>query len=117
MTIARPIAAAALLMALGGCGYIGDEIEAEGAAILARVPLGTPFRDQPAAMQALGFSCTRGQRRFTDAQGRLRDAEPHLVCEREQASWLIYTRRTRVILLQLNGQLSNVLVNVGNFCA
>lgn len=117
MTIARPIAAAAILMTLGGCGSGGDEVDAENAAILARVPVGTPFKDLPAAMAALEFSCTIGRRRFTDAQGRERDAEQHLSCEREQSRWLVCTRRTRVLLLQLNGRLSNVLVNVGNFCA
>ncbi len=44
-------------MALGACGYAGgDEIEAESAAILARVPVGTSFNDVPDAMAALGFS-------------------------------------------------------------
>jgi hypothetical protein len=106
-----------ILMALGACGYAGsDEIDAESAVILARVPVGTSFNDVPAAMGALGFSCTTGNRQFTDAKGTVRDAEPHLVCEREQSDWLICSRRTRAILLQLNGRLSNVLLNVGRFC-
>lgn len=115
--LARPIGAAAILMALSAFGCGGDqEIDVESAAILARVPMGTPFNDVPSAMQALGFSCTTGRKQFTDAKGRVRDAEPHLSCEREQGYWLVCTRRTRAILLQLNGRLSNVLVNVGHFC-
>ena len=114
---ARPIGAVAILMALGACGYAGsDEIEAESAAILARVPVGTSFNDVPAAMEALGFSCTTGRRQFPDAKGEMREAEPHLVCEQESSAWLICSRRTRAILLQLNGRLSDVLVNVGRFC-
>ena len=115
--IARPIGAAAILMAVGACGYAGsDEIDAESAAILARVPVGTPFNDAPAAMVALGFSCTTGRRQFPDAKGEMREMEPHLVCERERSDWLICTRRTRAILLQLDGRLSDVLVNAGRFC-
>jgi hypothetical protein len=114
---ARPIRATAILMALGACGYAGgDEVDAESAAILARVPVGTSFNDVPGAMAALGFSCTTGRRRFTDANGNVRQTEPHLVCERESSDWLICTRRTRAILIQLNGRLSDVLVNVGRFC-
>lgn len=117
MAYVRPIAVTALLMTLGACGYAGsDEIEAESAAILARVPVGTSFDNVPAAMGALGFSCTSGRRQFPDAKGEMRDTEPHLVCERERSDWLICTRRTRAILLQLNGRLSEVLVNVGRFC-
>lgn len=113
----RPIGLAAILMALGACGYASsDEIEAESAAILARVPVGTSFNSVPAAMGALGFSCNAGRRQFTDAKGSVRQTEPHLVCERESSDWLICIRRTRAILIQLNGRLSNVLVNVGRFC-
>jgi hypothetical protein len=115
--IARPIGAAAILMAVGACGYAGsDEIDAESAAILARVPVGTSFNSVPAAMGALGFSCTTSRRQFPDAKGEMRETEPHLVCERERSDWLICSRRTRAILIQLNGRLSNVLVNVGRFC-
>jgi hypothetical protein len=107
----------ALLMALGACGYAGsDEIEAESAAILARVSVGTSFNDVPAAMGALGFSCTTARRQFPDAKGEMRETEPHLVCDRETSDWLICRRRTRAILIQLNGRLSNILVNVGRFC-
>ena len=114
---ARPIGATAILMALGACGYAGsDEIEAESAAILARVPAGTSFNDVPAAMGVLGFSCATGRRQFPDAKGEIRETEPHLVCERESNEWLICSKRTRAILLQLNGRLSDVLVNVGRFC-
>ena len=113
----RPIGAAAVLMAVGACGYAGsDEIDAESAAILARAPVGTSFNDVPAAMGALGFSCATALRQFPDAKGEMRQTEPHLVCEREQSDWLICTRRTRAILIQLNGRLSDVLVNVGRFC-
>lgn len=113
----RPIGAAAILIALGACGYASrDEIEAESAAILARVPAGTSFKDVPAAMGALGFSCTTARRQFPDAKGEMRETEPHLVCERESRDWMICTRRTRAILIQLNGRLSDILVNVGRFC-
>ena len=114
---AHPLGAAAVLISVGACGYAGsDEIEAETAAVLARVPVGTSFSNVPAAMEGLGFSCTTGRRQFTDAKGTVRETEPHLVCEREQSDWLICSRRTRAILIQLNGRLSNVLVNVGRFC-
>jgi hypothetical protein len=117
LPFARPIGAAAILVALGACGYAGsDEIDAESAAILARVPVGTSFIDVPGAMAAVGFSCNTGRRQFTDATGNVRQTEPHLVCERESSDWLICTRRTRAILIQLNGRLSDVLVNVGRFC-
>jgi hypothetical protein len=117
LPFARPIGAAAILMALGACGYAGgDEVDAESAAILARAPVGTSFNDVPAAMATLGFSCNAGRRQFTDATGNVRQTELHLVCERERSDWLICTRRTRAILLQLNGRLSDILVNVGRFC-
>jgi hypothetical protein len=109
--------AAALVAALGACGYAGgDEIDAESAAILARTPVGAAFKDAPAAMNALGFSCTAGRRQLTDEKATARETEPHLVCERETREWLICTRRTRAILIPLNGRLANVLVNVGRFC-
>ena len=115
---AHPLGAAAVLISLGACGYAGsDEIEAETAAVLARVPVGTSFSNVPAAMEALGFSCTTGRRQFTDAKGAVRETEPHFVCERESAEWVICSKRTRAILIQLNGRLSNVLVNVGRFCS
>jgi hypothetical protein len=114
---ARPIGAATILFALGACGYVsGDEVDAESSAILARVPVGTSFSDVPGAMAALGFSCNTGSRQFTDAKGDVRQTELHLVCERERSDWLICSRRTRAILIQLNGRISNVLVNVGRFC-
>jgi hypothetical protein len=113
----RALGAAAILLALSACGFAGsDEIEAESAVILARVPVGTPFSAVPGTMGALGFSCTAGQRQFPDAKGAVRETEPHLACERETREWLICTRRTRAILLQMNGLLSDVLVNVGRFC-
>jgi hypothetical protein len=114
---ARPFGAAAILIALGACGDAGrDEVDAESAVILARVPVGTSFSDAPAAMGALGFSCTTARRQFPDAKGEMRETEPHLVCDRETSDWLICRRRTRAILIQLNGRLSNILVNVGRFC-
>lgn len=113
-----PIGTAAILLALAACGYTGfDEIDAESAAILARTPVGGSFRNVPAAMGALGFTCSAGRRQFTDSTGRMRETEPYLVCERDKAEWLICTRRTRAILIQQNGRLSNVLVNVGRFCS
>jgi len=114
---ARPIGAATIFMALGACGYAGsDEIETERVAILARVPIGTPFTELPAAMRALGFSCMTGRQQFIDANGQVRHADAHLSCEREQSEWLVCSRRTRAILLQTSGRLSEALVNVGHFC-
>ena len=113
----RLIAAATVATALAACGYAGgDEIEAERAAILTRVPVGTSFKDVPAAMAALGFICTTRSRQYPDASGTMRDAEPHLVCEREQGEWLVCSRRTRALLLQTQGRLTEALVNVGHFC-
>jgi hypothetical protein len=113
----RSIAVAAMAAALAACGFAGeDEVEAESAVILARVPMDTAFTSVPAAMGALGFSCTTGSRRFTDAKGKVRDSDTHLVCEREQSEWLVCSRRTRAILLQTGGRLSGALVNVGHFC-
>ena len=114
----RPITAGAMLIALCACGYADeDEVDVESAAILTSVPIGTAFNDLPAAMRALGFSCTPGRKQFTDAKGSVRDAEAHLSCEWERRYWLVCKKRTRAILLQLNGRLSNILVNVGFFCA
>jgi hypothetical protein len=67
-------------------------------------------------MRELGYSCSEGRRQFSDRTGAMRDAAPHLSCEREQSHWLLCTRRARAILIQLNGKLSNILVNVGRFC-
>ena len=112
------IAASAMLVALYACGYADeDEVETESAAILTSVPVGTSFDDVPAAMRALEFSCTPGRKQFTDSKGNVRDAEAHLSCVREQAYWLVCKKRTRAILLQQNGRLSNILINVGHFCA
>ncbi|MGH8690105.1 MAG: hypothetical protein ACREUS_03660 [Burkholderiales bacterium] len=93
-----------------------DEVDAETAVILKQVPTGTPFRDLSGAMQRLGFSCVPGQLKFVDQKGNWHDAEAHLSCEREERYPLACARRTRVLMLQLNGRLSNVLVNVGRFC-
>jgi hypothetical protein len=107
----------AIAVGLAACGRTGpDAVDAESAAILAHVPVGSPFKNAPAAMAALGFTCNSARRRFTDAKGTARETEPHLVCERDQSEWLICTRRTRAILIPLNGRVSNVLVNVGRFC-
>lgn len=112
------LAAGAMLVALCACGYADeDEVDVETAAILTHVPVGTSFDELPAAMRALGFSCTPGRKQFTDAKGSVRDAEAHLSCVREQAYWLACKKRTRAILLQHIGRLSNILVNVGHFCA
>ena len=104
-------------MLLSACSNVDDEIQAESAAILARVPVGTPYGELLTAMRKLDFSCIEGRRQFSDRTGAMRDAPPHLSCTREQSLWLACNRRTRVILIQLNGKLSNILVNVGRFCA
>jgi len=115
-TIRQLVTCAAIATLLGACGSVDDEIQAESAAILARVPIGTPYGELPAALRELGFSCSEGRRQFSDRTGAMRDAAPHLSCEREQSHWLVCARRTRAILIQLNGKLSNILVNVGRFC-
>ncbi|HEY7655225.1 MAG TPA: hypothetical protein VH881_00045 [Burkholderiales bacterium] len=108
----------AIVAALAACSRTGsDEVDAESAAILARVPVGSSFKSASAAMMKLGFTCNTARRQFTDSKGNARETELHLVCERDQSEWLICTRRTRAILIQLNGRLSNVLVNVGRVCA
>ena len=108
----------AIVAALAACGRTGsDEVDAESAAILARAPVGSSFKNAPAAMAALGFTCNAARRKFTDPRGKARETEPHLVCERDQSEWLICTRRTRAILVPVNGRLSYVLVNVGRFCS
>jgi hypothetical protein len=86
---------------LHGCSD-QDAVDAETAAILKYVPLGTPSKDLPAAMQRIGFSCA--------------PSASHLACEREERHWLVCVRRTRAILLPHHGRLANVLVNVGRFC-
>jgi hypothetical protein len=113
-----PVGAAAILLMLVACGDSGrDEIDAESAAILARAPVGSAFKNAAAAMSALGYFCTTAQREFVDAKGATRKTEPHLVCERESPEWLICARRTRAILIQQDGRVSNVLVNVGRTCS
>jgi hypothetical protein len=93
-----------------------DEVDTEAAAILAQVPKGSGFAAAADTVRALGFVCSAGRYRVTDAQGRERDAEPHLSCVREERYFLVCTRRTRVDLVQTSGRVSNVLVNVGRFC-
>ena len=109
------LASATAILVASGCTGV-DEVDAESVAILARLPVGSSFKNAPAAMVILGFTCTTARRQFTDTKGQARETEPHLVCERDESEWLICTRRTRAILIQQNGRLSNVLVNVGRFC-
>jgi hypothetical protein len=96
-----------MLVALGGCGHADDdEIETETAAIQKRISVGMPVADALAAMREAGFACVPEQRA----------TEQHFSCIHEQSVWLICTRRTRVILTQRDGKVSDVLVNVGRFC-
>ena len=116
--MARAIGAIAIVITLGACGDASsDEVDAESAVILARVPVGSAFKGAAAAMSSLGYSCTTGRREFVDAKGAARETAPHLVCERETPAWLVCTRRVRAVLIQQNDLVSNVLVNVGRFCA
>ena len=99
------------------CGCAGeDEVDAEARALLQQVPIGTPFKEVPAAMQKLGYACNEDVRRYIDKSGTTRDGATHFSCQREERYFLACTRRTRVELLQFNERLSNVLVNVGRFC-
>ena len=99
------------------CGCAGeDEVDAETKALLQQVPIGTPFGEVPGAMKRLGYACTEDVRGYIDSTGKSRDGATHFSCVREERYWLACSRRTRVELLQFNGRLSNVLVNVGRFC-
>lgn len=106
-----------LAATLAACGQADDdEILAEAAAIQARVPVGTPFMEVPAAMRRLGFSCVAERRDVTDAQGAVRGTESHFSCIREHSEWLVCTRRTRAVFTHLDGKVASVLVNAGRFC-
>ena len=96
-------AAAALCTACPGCSA-DDEIDLEAESVLARVPRGSAFADAPRAMQAMGYSCTTGSTPL------------HLSCERQERFLLACTKRTRTIVLHLDGRVLNVLVNIGRFC-
>ena len=109
-------AALALAILLGGCGTADDEIEEQSRAILARAPIGTAFDAMPETMKKLGYACEPGVKQYVDRKGTMQKAEGHYSCEREIPSWIVCTRRTRVVLLQHKGRLSNILVNAGNFC-
>jgi hypothetical protein len=80
------------------------------------VPAGTPFMEVPGAMRRLGFSCTAERREVADTQGGVRGTESHFSCVREHSQWLVCTRRTRAVFIQLDGKVANVLVNVGRTC-
>ena len=67
-------------------------------------------------MSTLGYTCISSRPELVDPKGAERETEPLLVCERESPEWLICTRRTRAILVQQNGRVANILVNVGRFC-
>jgi hypothetical protein len=117
LSLVTAVSAALMLTALYACGSAGeDEIQAETAAILERVPVGTPFMEVPAAMRALGFSCAAERREVADTQGGVRGTESHFSCTREQSHWLVCTRRTRAVFMHLNGKVANVLVNSGRIC-
>jgi hypothetical protein len=109
----RPILLTLLLVQ--GCSG-EDEVDTEAAAILAQVPKGSDFASAADTVRSLGFVCSAGRYRVIDAQGRERDAEPHLSCVREERYLLVCSRRTRVDLVQTQGRVSNILVNVGRFC-
>jgi hypothetical protein len=109
----RAILLALLLMP--GCSG-EDEVDTEAAVMLAQVPKGSAFALAADTLRSLGFACSAGRYRVTDAQGRERDAEPHLSCVREERYLLVCTRRTRVDVVQTSGYVSNLLVNVGRFC-
>ena len=104
-----------LLLLVHGCSG-EDEVDTEAAAILAQVPKGSGFAQAADTVRSLGFACSAGRYEVTDAQGRRREAEPHLSCVREERYLLVCSRRTRVDLVQTDGRVSNVLVNVGRFC-
>ena len=93
-----------------------DEIDAESAAILARMPRGSPFSLAVKQIHELGFTCNFGQLEYLDRSGHMQKAPAHLRCLREEAFLLACTRRTNAILVQRDGRLINVLVNVGRFC-
>jgi hypothetical protein len=104
----------ALALAQGCAGE--DEVDMEAAVILKQVPKGSGFADAADTVRSLGFVCSAGRYQVIDAQGRQRFADPHLSCVREERFLLVCTRRTRLDLMQTDGRVSNVLVNVGRFC-
>ena len=93
-----------------------DEIDEASAAILEEMPRGSAFSHAVKAIEGLGFSCNAGQVEYRDAGGQLHRGPPHLRCQRDEPFLLFCTRRTSAILIQVNGRLINVLVNVGRFC-
>jgi hypothetical protein len=108
VAIVRGINSLVLAALVAACGSAGDdEIQAETATIQARVPAGTPVADALAFMREAGFACVP----------ETRETQQHFSCVREQSHWLVCTRRTRVILLQQNGKLTDILVNVGRVCS
>jgi len=104
-------------LALAGCGFAAEEdIERQIDEIFARAPIGSPFDSLPAAMKELGYACVQDVKQFVDRKGVMRKGESHYACEREQSYWLVCRKRSRAILLQHQGRLSNALVNTGVFC-
>ena len=92
-----------------------DELDDEAAALRARVPFGTPFERVPEALKGLGFSCTLEGWPYRDLQGRRREMANY-ACTREEPFLLVCERRTRATVLQEQGRVVNVIVNVGRFC-
>jgi hypothetical protein len=109
----RRAAALTLLCAAFNAG--ADELDDEAEAIRARVPFGTAFAKVPEAMKALGFDCSPQGWKYKDLQGRPREMA-HYVCLREEPFLVVCKRRSRATVLQENGRVVNVIVNVGRFC-
>ena len=92
-----------------------DEIDDETAAIRQVVPGGMAFEKVPATLKALDFECSREGWPYRDLLGRNREMV-HLSCTREEPFLVLCKRRTRAIVLQVEGRVVNVIVNVGRFC-
>ena len=73
------------------------------------------FEQVPAALKALEFECARDGWPYRDLLGRERRMV-HFSCVREERFLVVCKRRTRAIVLQVEGRVVNVIVNVGRFC-
>ena len=106
---------AAVLLALAACAD-EDEVDAASAELLAKLPRGSAFSAAVTQIERLGFACNAGQIEFVDKRGTVQRGQPHLRCQLDEPFLAFCTKRTSAILIQRDGRLINVLVNVGRFC-
>jgi hypothetical protein len=111
----RRVAAVLLALALTACAD-EDEIDAASADLLAKLPRGSAFSTAVTRIESLGFACNAGQIEFVDKRGTVQRGQPHLRCQLDEPFLAFCTKRTNAILIQRDGRLINVLVNIGRFC-